>query len=723
MPKVMCPICKEVFTSRSKLTEHKAKTGHTGGAVIYVEPPKADKKKTNKAKSSKKPHSCPRCDRSFKNKKALENHQRDKKHFDVGKIVKKKKTIQKTLPKVSVKEVITTTPIVGDGYVVIRNKDYEKIMEDLEVLKNFVKLENISFEMLPQTSSWLVSYQLANESDWDYILFYCDFVEIEHTLESFIALENKLNLNNKPIVFDLASLDEREGISKDIYISQECLMITQKEDEKVSYGDMLVSLQQKISSENNSLTSSDLLLVGGSWNKPKPLAPKYDSTITTKWTKQQGAYGSRYYEDDYYGMSIYGAEENIKDSSLEADEGVVEDKIEIFNTNPVYLITNERLCIDKLVNVELVVIPKENPSEDDVKKKVNIEDDVKKKVNIEDDVQDTSGGVEMKEKITTYSDFNWSIRGGKPLGDNLNRLIDIIEKTPMEKFDNASSNKNLGEISEGDIVSYLFENPQSLFLSKNFEVSQSGDDGYSIFTNFDLKIPSRILQYDIIRISADGAADLTEVKEVVRHGGMRVGKFEENYWTHIDFLTTSEEDDVQEEVNIEDDVQDTSGGVEMKEKITTYSNGEPLSANLNRIIDAIERTPMDKFGSAATFFDNTNSDIYLGDWVEDKIVEYLYKNPQSLFLYNNPKSEDDDYSIFTNFVVKKLGKIIKYDIIRISADGAADLTEVKEVVRHDGIGVESLDENYWTYMGQFPLPYWDIEDLSNIEYSIRNIEY
>ena len=159
------------------------------------------------------------------------------------------------------------------------------------------------------------------------------------------------------------------------------------------------------------------------------------------------------------------------------------------------------------------------------------------------------------------------------------------------------------------------------------------------------------------------------------------------------------------------------------EKITTYSNGEPLSANLNRIIDAIERTPMDKFGSIATFFDNTNSDIYLGDWVDAKIVEYLYKNPQSLFLYNNPKSEDDDYSIFTNFVVKKLGKIIKYDIIRISADGAADLTEVKEVVRHDGIGVESLDENYWTYMGQFPLPYWDIEDLSNIEYSIRNIEY
>ena len=53
-----------------------------------------------------------------------------------------------------------------------------------------------------------------------------------------------------------------------------------------------------------------------------------------------------------------------------------------------YLITNERLCIDKLVNVKLVVIPKETPSEDDVKKKVNIEDDVQEEVNIEDDSQE-----------------------------------------------------------------------------------------------------------------------------------------------------------------------------------------------------------------------------------------------------------------------------------------------------------------------------------------------
>ena len=145
------------------------------------------------------------------------------------------------------------------------------------------------------------------------------------------------------------------------------------------------------------------------------------------------------------------------------------------------------------------------------------------------------------EKITTYSDFDYTIRGGKPLGDNLNRLIDIIEKTPMENFDNMNSNKNLGEISEDDIVAYLYENPQSLFLYHNWEESQSGDDEYSIFTNFDLKIrhtpvyhlPRRILQYDIIRISADGAADLTEVKEVIRHKGMRVESLDENNWTYM----------------------------------------------------------------------------------------------------------------------------------------------------------------------------------------------
>ena len=73
----MCPECKEVFNNRKALTDHKAKTGHKGGAVIYTEPKKDEKKKKTKSEKSnkKKPFECPRCGKRFKNKKALENHQ------------------------------------------------------------------------------------------------------------------------------------------------------------------------------------------------------------------------------------------------------------------------------------------------------------------------------------------------------------------------------------------------------------------------------------------------------------------------------------------------------------------------------------------------------------------------------------------------------------------------------------------------------------------------
>jgi len=70
---------------------------------------------------------------------------------------------------------------------------------------------------------------------------------------------------------------------------------------------------------------------------------------------------------------MWGAEGKENPSEDNEQE---EEEIETFQTNPVYLITDDALFIDKLVNVELVVIPKENPSEDDVQEEVNIEDDV-----------------------------------------------------------------------------------------------------------------------------------------------------------------------------------------------------------------------------------------------------------------------------------------------------------------------------------------------------------
>ena len=96
--------------------------------------------------------------------------------------------------------------------------------------------------------------------------------------------------------------------------------------------------------------------------------------------------------------------------------------------------------------------------------------------------QDTSGGVEMKEKITTYRVQTWSVfSDGEPLSANLNRIIDAIERTPMEKFDNASSDINLGEMSEKQLIQYLDKNPQSLV---KYSPPHTTVDDYSIFTNF-----------------------------------------------------------------------------------------------------------------------------------------------------------------------------------------------------------------------------------------------
>ena len=380
----MCPECKEVFNNRKALTDHKAKTGHKGGAIIYTEPKKDDtKKKTKSDKSNKKkPFECPRCERSFKTKKALENHQRDKKHFDTKKVLGGAKPVEiKKLPapKESKKEepkeevvIATRSEIEGDAYVVITNADYEKIMKSLETLKKTITLDNISFQQLQNTDSWVVSYALKDEDEWDYILFYCDFVEIEHNLESFLSLQDKINLDSKPKIFDMASLDSRIGVNNDIYGTNECLIITHEGQDAVSYGELIINISQKLKSDSNALGPEDLLLVGGRWTKPVIVTPPAKKTTTIyrkNWTTRDWID----VDDDYFGVNMWGAEGKENPSEDNEQE---EEEIETFQTNPVYLITDDALFIDKLVNVELVVIPKENPSEDDVQEEVNIEDDV-----------------------------------------------------------------------------------------------------------------------------------------------------------------------------------------------------------------------------------------------------------------------------------------------------------------------------------------------------------
>ena len=389
----MCGECKEVFLSRIKLTEHKAKTKHKGGAVIVLSEPGAKKKGGGKSspKSNKKPFTCPTCNKGFKSQKAVENHQRDTKHFDGKRVlgdanrIKEDEVKQLPAPKEIEEEVAEEG---GLGYVVIRDSDYINIMSSIDILKPLVNLETIKFDLLPSTNSWLVSYELQNESDWDYILFYCDFVEIEHTLESFIALGDRLDLNIKPKVLDMASLNFRTGVSNDIYDTNECLFISHKEEESASYGELFVSILQSVNAEDNPLSDYDLLLIGGSWEIPRPIAPAATSTSTVQtsfrddWSRE----GWIDVDDDtYFGIHQFVAE---AEEITEEDSHASKESIEIMTTHPVYIITNTKLQIDKLVNVELVVIPKENPSEDDVQEEVNIEDDVQEEVNIEDDVQE-----------------------------------------------------------------------------------------------------------------------------------------------------------------------------------------------------------------------------------------------------------------------------------------------------------------------------------------------
>lgn len=375
MPKVMCPECKEVFGTRTALTDHKAKTGHKGGAVIYTEPKKEEKKKQTKVEkvNKKKPFECPRCGKRFKNKKALENHQRDKKHFDTKKVLGggKKITVKdgvKRLPAPNdekkekpKEEVVVATPseTEGNAFVVITNEDYEKIMKSLETLKTVITLDNISFQQLQNTDSWAVTYAIKDESEWDYILFYCDFVEIEHNLESLLSIQDKLDLDSKPKVFDMASLDSRTGVNNDIYETNECLIITHESDDSVSYGELIITIHQKVKSDANALGLEDILLIGGSWAKPIPPAQpvkKKETVMRQSWTTRDWIE----VDDEYYGMHMWGAE-GKEESPAEADEGEVggeveEEILETIKTHPVYRITDKALFIDKMVNVELVII-------------------------------------------------------------------------------------------------------------------------------------------------------------------------------------------------------------------------------------------------------------------------------------------------------------------------------------------------------------------------------
>ena len=70
----------------------------------------------------------------------------------------------------------------------------------------------------------------------------------------------------------MASLDSRTGVTNDIYETNECLIITHESDDSVSYGELIITIHQKVKSDANALGLEDILLIGGAWAKPIPPA-------------------------------------------------------------------------------------------------------------------------------------------------------------------------------------------------------------------------------------------------------------------------------------------------------------------------------------------------------------------------------------------------------------------------------------------------------------------
>lgn len=129
----------------------------------------------------------------------------------------------------------------------------------------------------------------------------------------------------------------------------------------------------------------------------------------------------------------------------------------------------------------------------------------------------------------------------------------------------------------------------------------------------------------------------------------------------------------------------------MKKKIRTYSDGEPLSAELNRIIDAIERTPMRDFNRAI-------SNVNLDEMSKREKKEYFDKNPLSLFAYNREFGRIS--SFFTNFVCDTTNTIY-YDILRVEPgilENNTYLTKVNQVDKHSGLEVRQIDGNHWKHI-------------------------
>tara|TARA_B100001094_G_C18186168_1_gene803937 strand:+ start:278 stop:766 length:489 start_codon:yes stop_codon:yes gene_type:complete len=141
----------------------------------------------------------------------------------------------------------------------------------------------------------------------------------------------------------------------------------------------------------------------------------------------------------------------------------------------------------------------------------------------------------------------------------------------------------------------------------------------------------------------------------------------------------------------------------MKEDVRLDEQGFPVSKEINRIMDVIEKTPKNKFIFKNSSGEGGSDYLYLRDtsMTSKQKMKIFEKNPKAMFSYGRGGVRS---SVFTNFVFSDDGKKIYYDIIRLvpfNDDVRYDddeLVKVDKFDRHSGLEVEKVGLSNWYYI-------------------------
>tara|TARA_R110000782_G_scaffold177422_2_gene268370 strand:- start:730 stop:1248 length:519 start_codon:yes stop_codon:yes gene_type:complete len=144
-------------------------------------------------------------------------------------------------------------------------------------------------------------------------------------------------------------------------------------------------------------------------------------------------------------------------------------------------------------------------------------------------------------------------KSGLPVGNRLNKIIEVIEKTPEDNFmllsrrdlieadDYLKSTIDFHKIPNSEKYEYFKKNPQSIFYYRG----RNEINSHNVFTNFKVDVDTDTLYYDNIRlwpfqnqkIYNDDVKELMRVKEIARHSGLTFYEGRDwSPWRIIDFL-------------------------------------------------------------------------------------------------------------------------------------------------------------------------------------------